>query len=109
MIFYVRGRLGAVDGQPFVLVTFLLLREFIVLERPEEISNYTVLVVLYVFCNYQLDVVNWSLFDVSHFVFCECNCIVFFFYIYQFYGDYSSCVNSSSVFEIKSSVHYINS
>ena len=79
MIFYVRGRLGAVDGQPFVLVTFLLLREFIVLERPEEISNYTVLVVLYVFCNYQLDVVNWSLFDVSHFVFCECNCIVFFF------------------------------
>ena len=54
MIFSMRGRPGAVDGQPFVLVTFLLLREFIVLERPKEVSNYSVFVVLYVFCNYQL-------------------------------------------------------
>ena len=69
MIFSLRGRPGAVDGQPFVLVTFLLLLEFIVLERPKEVSNYTVFVVLYVFCNYQLGVVNWSLFDISHFVF----------------------------------------
>ena len=73
MIFSMRGRPGAVDGQPFVLVTFLLLREFIVLERTKEFSNYIVLVVLYVFCNYQLGVVkgvvNWFLFDISHFVF----------------------------------------
>ena len=69
MILSMRGRPGAVDGQPFVLVTFLLLREFIVLERPNEVSNYTVCVVLYVFCNYQLGVVNWSLFDISYFVF----------------------------------------
>ena len=64
-----RGRRGAVDGQPIVLVTFLFLREFIVLERPKEVINYTVFVVLYVFCYYQVDVVNWSLFDISHFVF----------------------------------------
>ena len=45
---------------------------------------------------------------VSHFVFCECNCVVLFRLYIQFYGDYSSCVDSSSVdfFEIKSSVHY---
>ena len=41
-----------------ICIHLLLLCKFIELERLKEVSNYTVLVVLYVFCNYQLDVVT---------------------------------------------------
>ena len=71
MIFSLRG-----NRRTAICIHILLLCKFI--ERLKEVSNYTVLVALYVFCNYQLGVVNYSFFDVSHFVFCECNCIALF-------------------------------
>ena len=74
MVFSLRGRPGAGDGQLFVF-TFCELREFIVLKSPKVVSNCTVLVALYVFFwNYQLGVVN-SPFLMSR-TFCFPNVIV---------------------------------
>ena len=47
MVFSLRGRHGALDGQPFAF-SCCELREFSELERPKQVTNFTVLFRVYI-------------------------------------------------------------